>query len=177
MAVKYKLPPIDDILTLSSPEQAAILDSLFEPSPLLHELCLPSLGRYKFSNYDELIAFVGRLLNDLFESGKTTQLDEVLVSHPRLGATSVQSSQSQGEQSQLQSSDSRESEKLTQMNAIYEHNFPGLRYVTFVDGRQRGALLEDMQRRVDRFDINAERSDALRAICDIASDRARKLSN
>ena len=45
----------------------------------------------------------------------------------------------------------------------------------FVDGRDRPTLLEDMQGRIDRNDIALERNEAIKAMCQIAADRARKL--
>jgi hypothetical protein len=37
--------------------------------------------------------------------------------------------------------------------------------------------MEDMRKRIDRGDINEERAEAIKAMCDIAKDRAGKLLN
>lgn len=45
----------------------------------------------------------------------------------------------------------------------------------FVNGRPRPMIMENMRSRIDRADIEAERQEAIRAMCDIALDRASKL--
>lgn len=45
----------------------------------------------------------------------------------------------------------------------------------FVNGRDRSTIMEDMQSRIDRRNISLERADAIKAMCEIAADRARKL--
>lgn len=45
----------------------------------------------------------------------------------------------------------------------------------FVNGRSRPVVFEDMRKRIARGDINEERREAIKAMCDIASDRAKKL--
>jgi 2-oxo-4-hydroxy-4-carboxy--5-ureidoimidazoline (OHCU) decarboxylase len=131
MASPSKLPPVDQIPSLSTEERAAILDLLFEPSTQLHTLSVPLLHDQKFPSYAELIAAVGVQLTDLSESVSTSDtawLQSILGSHPRLGAKKVESAQSQAEQAQLQGSDD-EAEQLRVLNEEYEKAFPGLRYV------------------------------------------------
>jgi len=89
-------------------------------------------------------------------------LEEILDSHPRLGAKKVESAQSQAEQAQLQGGEEGEAEKLAQLNAEYEAAFPGLRYVVFVDGRGRDVIMEDMRQRISGGDLEAERRAAIR---------------
>jgi 2-oxo-4-hydroxy-4-carboxy--5-ureidoimidazoline (OHCU) decarboxylase len=45
----------------------------------------------------------------------------------------------------------------------------------FVNGRPRPVIFEDMRRRIARGDIQEEKKEAIKAMCDIAADRARKL--
>lgn len=45
----------------------------------------------------------------------------------------------------------------------------------FVDGRDRASIMEDMRARINRNDVGLERTDAIKAMCQIAADRARKL--
>ena len=174
------LPAIGKVPQLPQSEQGAILDSLFEPSEELCNLVIPRLQNQTFQSYDEIIALVRSHLDGLSDSSdsqKLSVLDTILGSHPRLGEKKVDSAQSQAEQAQLQSHDEGETHKLSQANQDYEATFPGLRYVVFVNGRSRPTLLEDMKRRIERHDIKQERLDATQAICDIAADRARKLSS
>ena len=176
----YRLPAIETVPKLAVPEQVAVLDHLFEPSQTLHKIYVSTLRESTFLNYAEMISDVRLKLEGLAQSSKSDDidmLDQVLGSHPRLGEKKVDSAQSRAEQAQLAPQDDPENEKLAEMNNLYEDTFPGLRYVVFVNGRSRLAVLEDMQARINRYNLSLERSEAIKAMCDIASDRARKLSD
>ncbi|KAI5840212.1 hypothetical protein DFP73DRAFT_482983, partial [Morchella snyderi] len=45
----------------------------------------------------------------------------------------------------------------------------------FVNGRSRAVIMEDMERRIARGDIETEKTEAINAMCDIARDRVDKL--
>lgn len=196
----FDLPAISDIPSLGPEERAASLDALFEPCVALHTLSLEQLGSQTFESYDDLIAAVGKQLYELSKSALATDiewLDKILAAHPRLGQKKVESAQSQAEQAQLNTGGAEEAQKLAALNLEYEEKFPGLRYVVFVNGRSRPAIMENMRLRIDRSDIAAERIEAIKvtpslmlcyiwsqsvlmftspkAMCDIAADRARKL--
>ncbi|KAI9785331.1 MAG: hypothetical protein M1839_000349 [Geoglossum umbratile] len=179
MTPNYQLPPISSVSTLPIADRAAILDALFEPSVPLHMLSVACLAEHVFASYDELVAAVGRLLARLLEStsaSDTEWLDKILGAHPRLGEKKVDSALSRGEQAGLNQGSSEESEELRALNKDYEKAFPGLRYVVWVNGRSRPTIMEDMRARINRCDITLEREEAIKAMCDIASDRAQKLS-
>ncbi|PSN66083.1 hypothetical protein BS50DRAFT_406331 [Corynespora cassiicola Philippines] len=172
------LPPITTLSHLPDSDLARVLDLLFEPSPPLHALSLPVLRSTIFPTYDTLILAVNSQLEALASSDEprhVAKLSEILCSHPRLGEKKVESEQSRAEQAQLQQGADEEKEKLAQLNREYEEKFPGLRYVVFVNGRPRPAIFENMQSRIARGDIKAERQEAIQAMCDIAADRAAKL--
>ena len=162
MASTSKLPPVDQIPSISTEEKGAVLDLLFEPSQQLHTLSIPILHN-KFSSYDELIQAVDKQLTQLAQSASTSDtqwLLDILGSHPRLGAKKVESAQSQSEQAQLQGS-SEEAEQLRFLNEEYEKAFPGLRYVVFVAGRSRPVIMKDMKKRIDGSDWESERDGAI----------------
>ena len=164
MASRSKLPQVDQITALSTGDRAAILDLLFEPSTQLHTLSVPLLHDQEFSSYAELIAAVGVQLTDLSESASTSDtawLQNILGSHPRLGAKKIESAQSQTEQAQLQGS-GEEAEQLRVLNEEYEKTFPGLRYVVFVNGRPRSVIMEDMKQRIAGGDLKSEQATAIR---------------
>jgi 2-oxo-4-hydroxy-4-carboxy--5-ureidoimidazoline (OHCU) decarboxylase len=164
MAPITKLPPIAEVPSLPTSERAAILDLLFEPSTQLHTLSLPLLQEQTFISYNDLISAIGVQLTALSESASTSDtawLHDILGSHPRLGAKKVDSAQSQAEQAQLQGGED-EAEQLKQLNEEYERAFPGLRYVTFVQGRSRTVIMEDMKRRVSGSNVASEQADAIR---------------
>ncbi|KAK4898444.1 hypothetical protein LTR27_004041 [Elasticomyces elasticus] len=172
-----KLISIADVPAATTEERARVLDLLFEPSTQLHTLAVPLLHEKTFSSYNDLISAVGVQLTDLAESSSTSDtqwLESILGSHPRLGAKKVDSEQSQAEQAQLQAS-GEEAEQLRQLNDEYEQRYPGLRYVVFVNGRSRQVIMDDMRQRIAKGEIRHERFAAIRAMCEIASDRANKL--
>ena len=159
-----RLPPIASVLSLDTEKRAAILDLLFEPSTQLHTLSVPLLHEKTFETYQDLIAAVGVQLTELAASASTSDtqwLEDILSSHPRLGAKKVESAQSSSEQAQLKGS-AEEAEQLRALNDEYEQAYPGLRYVVFVNGRSRSVIMEDMQKRIDFSDLESERTAAIR---------------
>ncbi|KAL5388058.1 hypothetical protein PMIN06_004824 [Paraphaeosphaeria minitans] len=172
------LPPVATLSHLPEDELAQVLDLLFEPSPPLHSLSLPVLKSTVFPTYDVLIVAVNAQLSALAKSDRPEdieRLSNILCSHPRLGEKKVESEQSRAEQAQLQKGAEEEQEQLAALNEEYETKFPGLRYVVFVNGRARPAIMMNMRTRIVRGDIKEERQEAIQAMCDIAADRASKL--
>ncbi|GJC96231.1 OHCU decarboxylase [Colletotrichum higginsianum] len=167
------LPDIDTLTHSSEEEQTEILDALFEPSPAIHALILPSISAASFQSYDELITHCHKTFQALIDDpAHKAELHSIISSHPRLGAKKVESAQSAAEQAQLQSGDATE---LAALNAEYEAKFPGLRYVVFVSGRGRPEIMANMRERISRGDLALEERAAVQAMCDIARDRAAKL--
>ncbi|KAH8599880.1 Oxo-4-hydroxy-4-carboxy-5-ureidoimidazoline decarboxylase [Bisporella sp. PMI_857] len=173
-----QLPSISSVPALSTVDRAAILDTLFEPSAALHTLSVELLQTDSFGSYNDLIKAVGNQLTKLLESASTSDtewLDTILGAHPRLGAKKVESAQSQAEQAQLNTGGEDEAAELRRLNEEYETKFPGLIYVVFVNGRSRPVIMENICARIARGDMNAERTEGIKAMCDIAADRAAKL--
>lgn len=124
------MPSLPSISSLSHAPDTTLthtLDLLFEPSSALHALTLPVLRSTTFPSYDVLITAIGAQLTALLTSD-TQKLDEILSSHPRLGAKKVESELSQKEQAGLQGGE-EEGRVLGELNREYEDKFPGLRYV------------------------------------------------
>lgn len=199
------LPSIESLSAATDDDTLkSVLDTLFEPSPELHALSIPSirdeLSKPSHGNsftYATLIEHIGALLLTLTSSPSSSTspsqpshnptLYAILGSHPRLGAKKVTSAQSRAEQAQLNNSTnpspatttttapSSQTDDLTLLNAEYEARFPGLRYVVFVNGRGREAIAEDARTRIARGDVVAEEREIVRAMVDIARDRAGKL--
>ena len=70
--------------------------------------------------------------------------------HPRIGApltapTSELSEESRKEQMKGGQVDPAVLEKLARLNAIYEAKYPGLRFVTYVAGRSRAAVADELE--------------------------------
>ncbi|KAK4120257.1 hypothetical protein N657DRAFT_164874 [Parathielavia appendiculata] len=182
------LPAITSLPTLSDTALTSTIDLLFEPSPDLHALALPTVRALSFASYDDLIATLRTQLLDLTSAvrgdeegrGRRT-LYGILGSHPRLGEKKNKGVQGEGQGglSQLSAEEQRhlreEDEELAGLNREYEERFPGLRYVVWVNGRGRGEVMADMRRRIRRGDIREEEKEGIQAMCDIAVDRAHKL--
>ncbi|KAB5511663.1 Oxo-4-hydroxy-4-carboxy-5-ureidoimidazoline decarboxylase [Coniochaeta sp. 2T2.1] len=188
------LPAITSLPTLSDEALTSTLDLLLEPSPDLHTLALPTMRSISFDSYDDLISTIRDILLALTQtlpsgfdpsSPSTTTDDDpkapllrILSAHPRLGEKKVDSALSRAEQANLRGGGGDSEgvlEQLKQLNEEYEQRFPGLRYVVFVNGRGRGEVMDDMRRRIDRGDYEEEEREGVRAMCDIARDRAGKL--
>jgi 2-oxo-4-hydroxy-4-carboxy--5-ureidoimidazoline (OHCU) decarboxylase len=189
------LPAITSLPTLSDTALTSVLDLLFEPTADLHAMALPTMRTMSFDSYDDLISTlrdqllkVQKHLEEDSSSGSQEStgaadaqavLHRILGSHPRLGEKKVDSAMSRAEQANLKAGGGEEAEKEAQMlaalNHEYESKFPGLRYVVFVNGRGRPEIMRDMRRRIDRGDLLEEEREGIRAMCDIAADRAKKL--
>ena len=165
------LPSAASLRTLPDEQIQQVLDLLFEPSPALTVLLLPSIQCNSIESYTELSNLVREIL--LSQPSRSPTLLELLSSHPRLGAKKVDSSQSQNEQRSL--GNDTEREQLQRLNEEYEAAFPGLRYVVFVNGRSSDIIMEDMKVRIRDGTFEGEVKQACEAMCDIATDRAKKL--
>jgi len=174
------LPPTASLPHAPDTTLTAVLDLLFEPSPPLHALALPVLRSTTFATYTSLIAALAARLTALAHASNdpaaTATLDHILASHPRLGATHVDSALSRHEQAGLLHDAARDqADELAALNRAYEDKFGGLRYVVFVNARPRTTIMQNMRDRIARGDLQAERLEAIQAMRDIACDRAGKL--
>ncbi|KAG2141330.1 Oxo-4-hydroxy-4-carboxy-5-ureidoimidazoline decarboxylase [Suillus clintonianus] len=76
---------------------------------------------------------------------------EFIIAHPRIGEVKQLSALSAKEQSGGLSATTRVEtppevlKRLEHLNACYEHVYPGLRYITFVNGRTRAAIAREME--------------------------------
>ncbi|KXH67539.1 OHCU decarboxylase [Colletotrichum salicis] len=155
------LPDVNSLNSLPVEQQTNVLDALFEPSPAIHAILLPSISATHFQSYGEFINQTQKIFEALVtDPTQKEQLHSIIGSHPRLGAKKVESAQSAAEQAQLQSGDATE---LAALNAEYEAKFPGLRYVVFVNGRGRPEIMENMRARISRGDLALEELAAVQA--------------
>lgn len=167
------LPSPSALSTLPAAELQAVLDLLFEHSPLLLAITttLLSSPTPPASSYPALIDAVGAQLLSLQDSADPADgatLVSVLGAHPRLGEKKREtlSVLSAGEQAQLQATDDKaaaaEADELARLNATYEATFPGLRYVVFVNGRGRPEIFVDMRRRIARGSMAEEQREGVK---------------
>ncbi|CRG90663.1 putative WD repeat-containing protein C3H5,08c [Talaromyces islandicus] len=169
------LPSISSLLSLPASDQLQALDTLFEPSAELHALVQPILSAQTFSTYSQLVDAIQNKFSELAADSTTAKkqtLYGILGSHPRLGAPSPAaqanlSELSRREQANLNSSNNSTdgpsaadlAAQLASLNKEYEETYPGLRYVTFVNGRGRDVIMVDMRRRISRANIELEVQD------------------
>lgn len=176
------LPSITSLPTLPDAALISTLDLLFEPSPELHALALPTLRTISFSSYPDLISTLRDELLAIANAVAVSAADPsvpqpekenikrplhaILGSHPRLGEPKKEtlSAQSKKEQAHLNAAgDSEEvKEQLRGLNKEYEERFPGLRYVVWVNGRPRSEIMADMRRRIERGDLRAEEREGIK---------------
>ncbi|OJD15958.1 hypothetical protein AJ78_03827 [Emergomyces pasteurianus Ep9510] len=193
------LPPISSLPSLPEATQSQILDTLFESSKDLHTLALPLLAHQTFSSYHSLITAIGARMTALSAENSSKDrevLHGILGAHPRLGEKKQESlsemsrreqeglnagtgegERVEGEQGEALKKREEQTAELKRLNRVYEETFPGLRYVVFVNGRGRDVIMQDMQRRIERGDMDREKEEIIQAMCDIAIDRAQKLQS
>jgi 2-oxo-4-hydroxy-4-carboxy--5-ureidoimidazoline (OHCU) decarboxylase len=138
---------------------APTLEELFEPSsPLARRLAREG----PYSSQRELIERARDLAATMTEEEKVATLN----AHPRIGddpsRMSARSLAEQGEDALPE---------LARLNAEYEARF-GFRFVVFVDRRPKSEIVEVLEQRLRRSRAE-EMETGLRAIVDIAEDRAR----
>lgn len=130
------LPPTTALSTMPVADQLKIIDTLFEPSPDMHNLLRPILSDQTFTSYNELVDAIHSQMSALSATSDPREkeaLYRILGAHPRLGASSPAaqahlSELSRREQANInQSTD--EAARLSSLNAEYEEKYPGLRYV------------------------------------------------
>jgi 2-oxo-4-hydroxy-4-carboxy--5-ureidoimidazoline (OHCU) decarboxylase len=122
--------------------------TLFEPSPALFEFLVPSVIA-TISNPDShipqptlnaLIDIGIRELND-WPHGRQASF---LGGHPRIGEVKGLSALSASEQA-AHATPPEVLARLLELNEEYERRYPGLRYITFVNGRSRKMIMVEME--------------------------------
>lgn len=145
------LPSVQDVQNSSSqPDSplAVALTILFEHSPILISRLAPELVAtfsegLTLSTYAE---FIDVALHHI-GAWNTVSQSEFISGHPRIGESkhlSNLSAKEQGAQG-LIPTPPEVLERLAYLNACYEVVYPGLRYITFVNGRTRAAILEELE--------------------------------
>lgn len=145
------LPPLSTINEAGSSSSpiAVTLSLLLEPSSVLLDRVVPEIrellpNRAPFASYADLIDVTFQVIPALDVKEKA----DFIAGHPRIGETKNLSNLSAKEQGATQTTNSTPPEvlaRLGHLNACYEKKYPGLRYITFVNGRSRAAIVEEME--------------------------------
>jgi 2-oxo-4-hydroxy-4-carboxy--5-ureidoimidazoline (OHCU) decarboxylase len=184
-----KFPSFTDFKAASTQEQIQIFDILFEHTDSLIEFTLKrkdiDFDIAKLSSYHDLIELVRERLLQLIKDDDRykSELSNIIAAHPKLGVPK----QIQGELSELSKleqknlNDSQNNgpeikEALIKLNDAYENKYKGLRFVCFVNGRNRVEIIGEMNDILNSSNSwNQEAERAINAMCDIALDRFQKL--
>jgi len=142
------LPPICQLCT--SPKALDdCLCTLLEPSHALKDHLVPALSSTLVlcggepNTYSEVIDLVEREVSTWSLADKA----DFLGGHPRIGETNGLSAFSKKEQAgtKARPTPPHVLRKLETLNALFESKYPGLRYVTFVNGRTRAQVADDLE--------------------------------
>ncbi|KAF7309584.1 OHCU-decarbox domain-containing protein [Mycena indigotica] len=120
---------------------AQIFATLFEPTDTLPKLVAAvQLKGCHYATYDALVdAVVAQV-----EMWPVELQTSFISGHPRIGEKAAISSLSAKEQG-VNIATPELLHRLAYLNDCYEHSFPGLRYITFVNGRSRQAIVVEME--------------------------------
>ncbi|WVQ86043.1 hypothetical protein IAT38_008211 [Cryptococcus sp. DSM 104549] len=139
------VPPIEscaDAQTLTT-----LLALLFEPSPPLHSLLVPSVllrltARSEVpASYNEIIDICQEVASDWTWDEKA----EFLSGHPMIGEVKGLSALSGKEQGGARPTPKPVLDRLAHLNQVYCKIYPGLRYITFVNGRSRAEIIPELE--------------------------------
>jgi len=145
------LPKIEQIQSAPSSPQSPLsnaLDILFEHSPILVNTLEPQLHAVlqtiaPISSYNQLIDVALESIGK-WEAEAQAQF---ISGHPRIGENknlSMLSASEQGAQG-IKPTPPEVLARLAHLNACYEKIYPDLRYITFVNGRSRAEIAEEME--------------------------------
>ncbi|GBE86357.1 Oxo-4-hydroxy-4-carboxy-5-ureidoimidazoline decarboxylase [Sparassis latifolia] len=143
------LPSFSDLVGNSPDLNGALLSALeilFEPSPVLSKIVFDissptRLGpRGVICSYSDLIDVALNVISRWDDELKA----RFIAGHPRIGEVKNLSHLSAREQAAVATRPAI-LVRLGHLNACYEHRYPGLRYIIFVNGRSREAIKEEME--------------------------------
>jgi 2-oxo-4-hydroxy-4-carboxy--5-ureidoimidazoline (OHCU) decarboxylase len=150
------LPPVSDIYTSRDTSRNGPLGqafaTLFEPSDALFEFLVPSVistitnpeRPIPHRTYNVLIDIAISIL----EGWPHEQQTSFLGGHPRIGEIKGLSALSASEQA-AHATPPEVLARLSVLNEEYERRYPGLRYITFVNGRSRKDIMVEMEEKLE----------------------------
>ena len=142
-----QIPSLDEIHKSNSDDEWGALkkavSTLFEHSPVLDEHLVPKLASSAFTSYTDLIDRSATII----QSWPPVLRSSFISGHPRIGEQNPKqlSALSAAEQARYHTPP-WVIERLGWLNGVYEGRYEGLRYITFVNGRTRREVMEEMER-------------------------------
>jgi len=121
------------------------LSTLFESSPIVTEVLVPALTplfttKLAPESYDSLIDSA----IDTITFWEPSRQAEFIKGHPRIGEVKNLSILSAREQARFATAP-EVIRRLEHLNNAYEKKYPGLIYITFVNGRSRAEIADEME--------------------------------
>ncbi|KAJ7230729.1 Oxo-4-hydroxy-4-carboxy-5-ureidoimidazoline decarboxylase [Mycena pura] len=131
---------------LDDAQLSSVLGTLLEPSKDLPAL-VSSLSGRSFSSYPELI---DAAIAQVQSWDSTSRAEFIRTGHSRIGETneknlSALSATEQGASPTAAPTPPEVLARLAHLNDCYERRYPGLRYITFVNGRSRAAVALELE--------------------------------
>ena len=155
-------PTVAELNSASLVDFSSAMATLFEPAP---RFAARLAARRPFKDHLELLAVAALVSAAMPEDDQI----ELINAHPRLAATDGLSEQSRHEQGKI---DPRADVELAALQAAYEATF-GFRYLVFVAGRSRRALIPGLQQ-----SLSASRESELhRALADTLAIAGSRLAS
>ncbi|KIP10007.1 hypothetical protein PHLGIDRAFT_280891 [Phlebiopsis gigantea 11061_1 CR5-6] len=138
------LPPIAELAAGSSDALTGALAVLFEPSPTLAAHLTPQVSaRLQHTPVATYAALVDAALAAIAAWDDAPKA-RFIAGHPRIGEVKHLSALSAREQAAAATPPAVLA-RLRHLNACYEQRYPGLIYITFVNGRSRTAIMYEME--------------------------------
>jgi len=149
------LPPVSEIYASGDNSGdgplARVFATLFEPSSALFDCLVPSVidiianpeARIPRHTYHTLIDIAIRELDGWAYEKQSS----FLGGHPRIGEIKGLSALSASEQA-AHATPPEVLARLSDLNEEYERRYPGLRYITFVNGRSRSMIMVEMEEKL-----------------------------
>ena len=144
------IPPLAEIQQGSTNALAVALEILFEHSPVLINTLQPQLRDILTKSSLPLESYT-QLINYAIAQIMTWDLSaqsQFISGHPRIGEnknlSKLSAKEQQGSGVVIPTSPEVLA-RLSHLNACYEIRYPGLRYITFVNGRTRLEIAEEME--------------------------------
>ncbi|KAH8832332.1 OHCU decarboxylase-domain-containing protein [Flagelloscypha sp. PMI_526] len=152
----FSPPSTNESATKVNPTALAqTLITLFEASPLIPSKLVPQLinsqSYFDPTSYSELIDASIYLIS----SWPLNLQAQFVAGHPRIGEVSNLSALSAAEQASRKTSP-EVLQRLEYLNAAFESVYPGLRYITFVNGRSRAEIAREMEVKLEIHDETPE---------------------
>ncbi|KAL4245545.1 Oxo-4-hydroxy-4-carboxy-5-ureidoimidazoline decarboxylase superfamily protein [Abortiporus biennis] len=138
------VPPIEQLLAGSPEGLSKTLSILFEDSPTLRDNLVPQVAELLQSStipsYSALINLCYKVIQQWSDELKS----QFIAGHPRIGEVKNLSHLSAQEQA-AKATPPQVLARLAHLNKCYEYRYSRLIYITFVNGRTRAQIMEEME--------------------------------